>query len=76
MTCEDVCYQISKEHCKEKADTCMLLHALHAAKGGYHYKSVVLIAEDTDVLIICLGLHKHISAIYQNCGTKKTNMVP
>ena len=78
VTCEEVCYQISKEHCEEvselkstqeEADTCMLLHALHAAKGGY--KSVVVIAEDTDVLIICLGLHKHISAsLYQKCGTK------
>ena len=47
----------------------MLLHALHAGKSGY--KAVVIIAEDTVVLILCLAFSKDISCpIYQKCGTQ------
>ena len=52
---------------QEEADTRMLLHAFLAGKSGY--KAVVIIAEDTDVLILCLGFSKDISCpIYQKCG--------
>jgi len=80
VTCEKVCYRVTTELCEEvtdlkstqeEADTRMLLHAQHAAKAGY--KSVVVTAEDTDVLIICLGLQKAIPApLYQKCGTKNS----
>ena len=46
----------------EEADTRILLHALHAGKSGY--KAAVIIAEDTDVLILCLGFSKDIYAPY------------
>jgi len=70
--------KFTKELCEEvtdlkstqvEADTHMLLHAQHAAKAGY--KSGVVTAEDTNVLIICLGLQKAIPVpLYQKCGTK------
>ena len=47
----------------------MLLHALHAAESGY--KAVVITAEDTDMLVLCLGFNKNIHCpIYQKCGTQ------
>lgn len=44
LTCGEDCFKLDKEHCEEatelkssqeEADTCMLLHALHAAELGY-----------------------------------------
>ena len=53
---------------QEQADTRLLLHALHTAESGY--KSVVT-AEDTDVLVLCLGMCNKIRrCMYQKCGTK------
>jgi hypothetical protein len=47
----------------------MFLHALHAAEAGY--KAVVITAEVTDVLILCLGLNNDIPCrLYQKCGTQ------
>ncbi|KAK5859272.1 hypothetical protein PBY51_003352 [Eleginops maclovinus] len=78
VTCEEVCYRLEKEQLEEvtelastqeEADTRILLHALHAAESGY--KAVVIVAEDTDVLVLCLGFHKNICCpIYQKCGTQ------
>ena len=48
---------------------CVLLHALHAAKAGS--KAVTVTAEDTDVMVLCLGFNRDIPcSIYQKCGTK------
>ena len=78
VTCEQECFKISKDQwedivelksSQEEADTRMLLHALHAGKSGY--KAVVINAEDTEVLILCLGFSKDTSCpIYQKCGTQ------
>lgn len=38
---------------QEEADTCFLLHALHAAKSVLMV--VIVPAEDTDVLVLCLA---------------------
>ena len=47
----------------------MLLHALHAAESGY--KAVIITSDDTDVLVLALGLSKGIQCqIYQKCGTQ------
>ena len=55
VTCEEVCFKIPKDQweeitqlrcSQEEADTCMLLHALHAAECGY--KAAIIIADDTD----------------------------
>ncbi len=46
-----------------------LLHALHAAQSGY--KSVIITAEDTDVMVLCLSVCSKIPcSMYQKCGTK------
>ena len=78
VTCEQLCFRIAKEQweeatelksSQEEADTHLLLHALHAAECGY--KSVVITAEDTDILILCLGVSNIIPCpLYQKCGTK------
>ena len=60
---------VDLKYSQEEAYTLMLLHAFHAGKSGY--KAVVIIAEDTDVLILCLGFSKDITCpIYQKCGTQ------
>jgi len=37
---------------QEEANTCLLLHSLHAAESNY--KSVIITANDTDVFMLCL----------------------
>ncbi|KAG0717882.1 hypothetical protein GWK47_053560 [Chionoecetes opilio] len=78
VTCEQLCFKITKEQweeapelksSQEEADTRLLLHALHAAESGY--KSVIITAEDTYVMVLCLGMcHKIPSHLFQKCGTK------
>ena len=54
---------------QEEADTRLLLHSLHAAESGY--KSVVIVADDTDVLVLSLSVSSSIPCpMYQKCGTK------
>ena len=54
---------------QEEADTRIILHAAHAAKEGY--SAVVVAAEDTDVLLLCLAFSANVSSpIFQKCGTK------
>ena len=54
---------------QEEANTCMLLHALHAAESGY--KAAIIIADDTDVLVLSLGFSKDIPCpVYKKCGTQ------
>lgn len=78
VTCENDCFRIDKDHweefsdlksSQEEADTRMLLHALHAAESGY--KAVIITAEDTDVLVLCVGFVKDIPClVYQKSGTQ------
>ena len=54
---------------QEEADTRILLLALHAAESGY--QSIIITAEDTDVMVLSLGMcHKIPSHLFQKCGTK------
>ena len=54
---------------QEEADTRLLLHALHAARTGS--KAVIVTAEDTNVMLLCLAFQKDIPCpIYQKCGTQ------
>ena len=54
---------------QEEADTCLLLHALHAARTGS--KAVIVTAEDTDVMLLCFSFKKDIPCpIYQTCVTQ------
>ena len=78
VTCDHLCFKITTERweefselksSQEEADTRLLLHALHAAESGS--TAVVISAEDTDVLILCLGFcSKILCSLYQKCGTK------
>ena len=53
----------------EEADTCLTLHALHASNAGS--KAVLITAEDTDVMVLCLAFQKYITCpIYQKRGTQ------
>ena len=75
VTCAEKCFRITKDGhdevqllqtSQEEADTRMLLHAKHASTV-----SVVIIADDTDVLIISLEFSRDITAkLYMRCGTK------
>jgi len=52
---------------QEEADTRMLLHALHASKQGH--KAMIIVAEDTDVFILCLAFSKEMSSnLYMKCS--------
>ena len=52
----------------ESTDTCMILHAAHASRTGSTV--VVIVSEDTDVLLLSFALNMDISAaIYQKCCT-------
>ena len=54
---------------QEEADTRIILHAAHAAENGY--SAVVITADDTDVLVLCLAFSADISCpLFQKCGTK------
>ena len=71
------CFQIMKdatsdvsELCseQEEADTRMLLHAKHAALTS---SSVIIVADDTDVFILCLAFCNQIECrMFLKCGTK------
>ena len=63
VTKQSDCYHITRRESvavpeltcdHEEADTRIFLHAQHAANNGY--KSVIIAADDTDVLVIALGL--------------------
>ncbi|KAJ8405151.1 hypothetical protein AAFF_G00321420 [Aldrovandia affinis] len=75
---EESCLHITKDQWaevaglqsnQEEADTRMILYAAHAAEEGY--SAVVVTADDTDVLLLCLAFSADISCpLFQNCGTK------
>ena len=53
---------------QEEADTRMILHTKHAAPK---FKSVILVADDTDILILSLAFSSEIACnIFMKCGTK------
>ena len=55
---------------QKEADTRIIVHAAHAAEEGC--SAVVIIADDTDVLVLCLAFSADISCpLFQKCGTKK-----
>ncbi|KAJ8389319.1 hypothetical protein AAFF_G00121840 [Aldrovandia affinis] len=78
VTSEESCLHITKDQWaevaslqsnQEEADTRMILNAAHAAEEGY--SAVVVTADDTDVLLLCLAFSADISCpLFQNCGTK------
>ena len=77
VTCGEKCFRLSKDSVEEvdelnttqeEADTRMLLHAKQAAAD---YTSVIIVADDTDVLILCMAFNQQISCnLYVRRGTK------
>ena len=76
ITCQDQCFKVTKDDSEavddltsfQEAGTCMLLHAKHASAD---YEAMVIVAEDTDVFILCLAMFRQISGkIYIHCGKK------
>ena len=52
---------------QEEADTRLIFHAEHAASN---VSSIIMVAEDTDIILLCLAFHKDIhSSVYVKCGT-------
>ena len=52
---------------QEEADTRILLHAKHAAGN---YSAIVVVAEDTDVFVLCLAFQSQINcSMYMKCGS-------
>ena len=67
VTCEETCFKMTADEwvevaelqsTKEEADTRLLLHALHAARTGSN--AVIVTAEDTDVMLLCLAFQRDI----------------
>ena len=76
VTCNDICTKIT---CKtavnveelrsthEEADTRLLLHSRHASAD---FTSVIIITEDTDVMVLCLAFQNEIDTnLFLRCGT-------
>ena len=64
VTCEETCSKMTADKwvevaelqsTQEEADTCLLVYALHATITGS--KAVIVTAEDTDVMLLCLAFH-------------------
>ena len=82
-TCEDKCYKITSESTEtieeleslhEEADGRLLFHAAHAAAAGF--KAVIVAAEDTDVLILCLKSQSQINVpLFVQCGKARKKQV-
>ena len=76
VTCGDLCYRISLDEIteednlrtsQEEADTRIILHAKHAAPP---MSSIIIVAEDADIIILCLAFQQDIGCdLYVKCGT-------
>jgi hypothetical protein len=74
-TCMERCVKITADAVEEvvdltcsheEADTRLLLHAAHAAQ--FHYESVIIHSEDTDVRLLCIAFASQIAVpMYQRC---------
>ena len=76
ITCGKQCFKITKDGfevvdeiatSQEEADTRTLLNTKHASSN---YLYMVIVAQDTDVFIICLSVFHQISDMYIRCVTK------
>ena len=78
VTCGNSCYQLSSgvvqpiselKSTQEEADNRTLLHSLHAARS--RFASVVIVSEDTDVLVLLLAFKSFIpSSVFIKCGSQ------
>lgn len=76
VTCDDLCFRLTRDDVieeddlktsQEEADTRVIFHAKHAAP---HVSSIIMVAEDTDIMLLCLAFHRDIEcSMYVKCGT-------
>ncbi|KAG0727608.1 hypothetical protein GWK47_034280 [Chionoecetes opilio] len=76
VTCDNLCFRLTRDNVieedelktsQEEADTRVIFHAKHAAPL---VSSIIMVAEDTDILLLCLAFHKEINcSVYVKCGT-------
>ena len=67
VTSDDVTEEDDLKTSQEEADTRVIFHAKHAAPN---VSSIIMVAEDTDIILLCLAFHKDIhSSVYVKCGT-------
>ena len=56
---------------QEEADTRLLSHAAHAARS--RFVAIVIVSEDTDILVVCLAFKSHIqSSMFIKCSSQRT----
>lgn len=75
---KEECFKFAQSECEkvssltssqEEADIHTLLHASHAVAAGY--KSITIVSDDTDVLILCLAMHNKLSSqLLMKTGTQ------
>ncbi|KAG0711057.1 hypothetical protein GWK47_021498 [Chionoecetes opilio] len=79
VTCEQLCFKITQKAVGKRLLSLSQVkkkqtHAsfsMHFMQQNFGYKSVIIPAEDTDVMVLCLGMcHKIPSHLFQKCGTK------
>ena len=59
---------------QEEADTRLLLHAAHAARSKFVV--VIIVSEDTDVLVLCLDFKSFIpSSMFIKCSSDKSKVL-
>lgn len=73
-----ICHKLSSQGCsyvselesnQEEADTRLLLHTAHVSRSGF--QTAIVVADDTDVLMMLIAFQKEIRIpIYFKCGTK------
>ena len=67
LTCDDVTEEDNLNTSQEEADSRVIFHAKHAAPNVL---SIIMVAEGTDIILLCLVFHKDIhSSAYVNSGT-------
>ena len=67
LTCDNVTEEDNLKASQEEADTRVIFHVKHAAPN---VSSIIMVAEDTDIILLCLVFPKNIhSSVYVKCGT-------
>ena len=56
---------------QEEAETRLLSHAAHAARS--RFVAIIIVSEDTDILVVCLAFKSHIqSSMFIKCSSQTT----
>ena len=76
VTCNNLCFKVTRDDVieedllktsQEEADTRVIFHSLHAAPN---VSSIIIVAEDTDIILLCLAFQKRMNcSMYVKCGT-------